>query len=156
MAHGRLPANARGLVDTDDLASVTVTQGLSHIDTFEPKREGAFLAYLRKILLNRIRDEIRRARVRPAGDTIDETIPMDGASPLEEVLGHESLERYEAALERLNPEQREAVILRLEMGLSHQEIADALGAPSYDAGRMYVARALLRLAEELKEEPPSS
>jgi len=151
LAHGRLLANARGLVDTDDLASIAVTHALSHIDGFEPKREGAFLAYLHRILLNKIRDEIRRARARPAGDPVDETIPLHADSPLEELLGRESIERYESALARLGPEQREAVILRLEMGFSHQQVAEAVGARSPDAVRMSVARALLRLAEELNE-----
>jgi DNA-directed RNA polymerase specialized sigma24 family protein len=62
------------------------------------------------------------------------------------------IERYESALERLTPEQREAVIMRIEMGLSHQEVADALGAPSADAARMIVARALAHLAEELRDD----
>jgi DNA-directed RNA polymerase specialized sigma24 family protein len=42
--------------------------------------------------------------------------------------------------------------MRIEMGLSHQEVADALGAPSADAARMIVARALARLAEELRDD----
>lgn len=152
LAHGRLPAGARGLVGTDDLVSITLEKAIRHIDTFEPRREGAFLAYLRQILLNEIRSQIRHAKARPVAGELDTDLSSNGKSPLEELVGRELMERYESALERLTPEQREAVILRIEMGLSHQEVADALGAPSPDAARMIVARALARLAEDLRDD----
>jgi RNA polymerase sigma-70 factor (ECF subfamily) len=41
---------------------------------------------------------------------------------------------------------REAVILRLEFGFSHREIADAIGSPSANAARMLVSRAVEKLA----------
>src|SRR5262245_66348163 len=60
-AHGRLPGHARALTDTDDLAQVVLMRALASIDRFEPRREGAFVAYLRRALLNAVRDEVRRA-----------------------------------------------------------------------------------------------
>ena len=54
-----------------------------------------------------------------------------------------------SALERLRPEEREAVIARVELGLSHAEVAEALGKPSAAAAHMAVSRALVRLAEEM-------
>src|SRR6266550_9252610 len=63
-AHGRLPTSSRGLLDTDDLAQEVLFQAVSRLDTFEPRHEGAFQGYVRQILLNRVRDEIRRVRVR--------------------------------------------------------------------------------------------
>src|SRR6476660_8945498 len=44
LGHGRLPARARDLSDTDDLVQVTLIRALDHIETFEMRREGAFLA----------------------------------------------------------------------------------------------------------------
>ena len=38
------------------------------------------------------------------------------------------MERYEAALELLTPQDREAVIARIELGLTHPELARALGS----------------------------
>jgi RNA polymerase sigma-70 factor (ECF subfamily) len=73
-----------------------------------------------------------------------------GASPLEEAIGAEAVARYEAALSRLRPDDREVVIARVEMDMSYEEIAQLLGKPSADAARMAVHRALLRLAEEMK------
>ena len=40
---------------------------------------------------------------------------------------------------------------RLELGLTYEEMAEALGKPSWNAARMAVARALIRLASELKD-----
>jgi RNA polymerase sigma-70 factor (ECF subfamily) len=152
-AHGRLPSNARGLVETDDLVQVTVVRALEHLDRFEPRREGAFLAYLRRILINQIRDEMRRAARRPGFEEADERIDDPRPSPLEELVGKESLERFEAALARLKDKEREAVILRVELGLSHQEVADALGIRTATAARMYVSRAIAKLAEQMREAP---
>src|SRR5262245_9691190 len=64
-AHGRLPARARNLTLTDDLVQESLIRALSHLEGFEPRRPGAFLAYLRQILLNQVRDEIRKTDRRP-------------------------------------------------------------------------------------------
>jgi RNA polymerase sigma-70 factor (ECF subfamily) len=150
-ARGRLPAGARGLSDTDDLVQVTLLRALDHVDDFESRHEGAFLAYLRRILLNATRDEIRRAVRRPAGEDLSADLPDPAPSVLEQTIGREVLERYEAALVSLPEEPREAVILRVEFGYTYPEIAEALGKPSSNAARMMVARALVRLAEALDE-----
>ena len=59
----------------------------------------------------------------------------------------ETLERYEGALVRLNPDEREAVVARLELGLSYGEIALEQGRGSADAARMAVSRAVCKLAQ---------
>ena len=146
-AHGRLPGYARDLSDTDDLVQVTLIRALSRVVEFEPCREGAFLAYLRRILLNTVRNEIRRSMRRPGHQALDESLPDPTPSGVERAIGRETLEEYEAALTSLPQEQREAVILRLEFGYAHPEIAEALGKPSADAARMTVARGLIRLME---------
>jgi RNA polymerase sigma factor (sigma-70 family) len=148
-AHGRLPAYARSAVETQDLAQETLIQAVRHLKTFEPRHEGAFQAYLRQTLLNRIRDEIRRGRRRGPADSLDTSAPAKSPSPLEEAIGQETLERYEEALGRLRPEDREAIIARIEMGLDYAEVAEALGKPSAGAANMAVSRALVKLAKEM-------
>jgi RNA polymerase sigma-70 factor (ECF subfamily) len=149
-AHGRLPRWARDLADTEDMVQDTVFRTLQNLETFEHRGDGALQAYLRQAVMNRIRDEIRRAGRRPVIDEIDERLPdEDGMSPLEATLGVRALERYEAALQRLRPAEREMVVARIEMGFSYPEIAVMLGRPSADAVRAAVARALVRLAEGL-------
>jgi RNA polymerase sigma factor (sigma-70 family) len=151
-ASGRLPRWTRDLMDTDDLVQETVVRAVKRIDRFESRHEGALQAYLRQAVVNRIRDEVRRARRSPAADVLDDNAADPSASPLEEAIGAEAMERYEAALGRLRPEEREAIVTRVEMDGSYQQVAKALGKPSPDAARMAVSRALLRLAEEMSRE----
>jgi RNA polymerase sigma-70 factor (ECF subfamily) len=148
-AHGRLPEWARGALDTQDLVQDTFAQVIRHIDDFEPRHEGAFQAYLRLTLLNRLRDQIRSAQRKAPAETLNSDHPAPDPSPLEQVIGKEALERYDTALQRLRPDDREAVILRIEMGYAYAEIAEALHKPSAAAAYMTVSRALVRLAEEM-------
>jgi DNA-directed RNA polymerase specialized sigma24 family protein len=46
--------------------------------------------------------------------------------------------------------EREAIIARVELGYSYEELAEALGKPTPDAARKTAHRALVRLAEEMK------
>lgn len=149
-ASGRLPRWARDLADTHDLVQDVMLQTFKRIDAFESRNEGALQAYLRQGIVNRIRDEFRRAGRRPAATELDTQMPDSGASPLEEAIGRETLERYERALARLRPQDREAIVARIEMDCSNEEIAIALGKPSANAARMAVERALIRLADEMK------
>jgi RNA polymerase sigma factor (sigma-70 family) len=151
-AHQQLPRGARDLSDTGDLVQATLMRALAHLDRFESRGEGAFLGYLRHILLNAARDEARRSSRRGDANPVDETLVDPGPSVMEQVLGRETLERYERGLARLGEDQRDAVILRLEMDYSHAEIAAALGRSSADAARMLVARALVALAETMRDD----
>jgi RNA polymerase sigma-70 factor (ECF subfamily) len=151
-AHGRLPAWARDGIDTHDLVQDTFMQVLRRIEQFQPRHEGAFQGYLRQALFNRVRDEIRRAKRRGPSSPLDLDSPAPEPSPLEEAIGSETLARYEAALARLKEEDREAIILRIELGYPYAEIVTALGKPSVAAAHMAVSRALVRLAEEMSHE----
>ncbi len=148
-AHGRLPGYARDLSDTHDLVQVTLVKALKHVDHFEPRREGAFLAYLHQVLLNEIRGEIRRVHRRPGREPLRDDLAERTPSPLEEAIGGDAVRAYEAGLLGLSAEEREGIILRIELGFTHQEVAAALGKPSADAARMLVARAMVRLAEAM-------
>jgi RNA polymerase sigma factor (sigma-70 family) len=152
-AHGRLPDRARGMVDTDDLVQVSLIRALNQVARFEPRHDGAFLAYLRRIVLNAIRDEIRRSSRRPGADELSEELADHTPSPVELAVGREVVESYEKALASLPEPQQEAVIMRVELGFSYQEIATAMGSPSPNAPRMMVSRALLRLAEGMNGRP---
>jgi RNA polymerase sigma factor (sigma-70 family) len=150
-ARGRLPSSARGMVETDDLVQVTLLRALKHMEDFEQRKDGAFFAYLRRILLNVLRDEIRRSQRKPHGETIDEDLPDPAPSLLEEIASKQVMDAYEDALSLLPEKQQEAVILRVEMGMTHVQVAEALGMASASAARMAVSRALVRLAEVLDE-----
>jgi RNA polymerase sigma-70 factor (ECF subfamily) len=149
-ARGRLPRAMRDLRDTEDLVQDIAISLMRQIETFVSRHPGALQAYLRQAVVNRIRDEIRRSGRSPALAELNEQEEDGGASPLDEAIGAEAVECYEAALARLRPEEREVIIARVEMDNSYEEIAQLLGKPSADAARMAVHRALLRLAGEMK------
>ena len=146
----RLPKWARDLADTDDLVQEALVQTFKRIEHFEPRRVGALQAYLRQAVLNRIRNELRRKGRQPHATDLDGLEVESVESPLEQAIGQEAVERYEGALQRLNAEEREAIIARVEMGYSFEELAVALGKPTPDAARKTAHRALVRLAEEMK------
>lgn len=148
-ASGRLPKSQRDLMDTDDLVQETVIRAVRRLTDFEPRHDGALQAYLRQAVMNRIRDEIRHAARMPVVTEIDDNARGREASPLETVIGREAVERYEAALGRLRPEDREAIVARVEMDFSYEEVAQALGKPSAGAARVAISRALVRLAQEM-------
>lgn len=149
-AHGRLPRYVRDMLDTADVVQDTVIAALRRLDHFEPRREGALQAYLRQALANRIKDVIRYRRRRPESTDVPDDLAQDQASPLDLAIGVENTARYEAALQRLRDEDREAIIGRLEMQYSYEELAVALDKPTANAARVAVIRALHRLAQELK------
>jgi RNA polymerase sigma-70 factor (ECF subfamily) len=147
---GRLPRWARDLADTDDLVQDTLLRTFSKMDSFEVRGVGALQAYLRQAVMNRLRDELRRKGRAPAFVEVDEQHLVGQGSPLEEAIGAEAAARYVAALARLEPEEREAIIGRVEMQYSYADLAEVLGKPTADAARKAARRALLRLAEEMK------
>jgi RNA polymerase sigma factor (sigma-70 family) len=151
-AHRRLPSGARALADTDDLVQVTLVRALNRIPELEPRQEGSLLAYLRRILLNAVREEIRRSASRGEHRELADDLPDARASVVDEVVGREKMELYERGLAALTEEQQEAVVLRVEFGYSHQQIAEAMGKPSADAARMTVVRALVQLAKAMGED----
>ena len=149
-ARGRLPNWARDLSDTDDLVQDTLLRTFKHLDCFDPRGVGALQAYLRQAIVNRVRDELRRKGRQPDLADLDGLELTADASPYEEVIGRETLEQYEAALQRLRPEEREAIVSRVEMGYSYEELAQVLGKPTADAARKAAQRALVRLAQEMR------
>jgi RNA polymerase sigma factor (sigma-70 family) len=150
-ARGRLPQWARGLAETGDLVQEAVIRTLPRLKTFEAKHPGALQAYLRQAITNHIRDEIRKVNTRPSPTDLRESLPSAGPSPLEEAIGHEALARYEAALETLRPADREAIIARLELQQSYEEVAIALAKPTADAARMAVIRAVKALVKAMDD-----
>jgi RNA polymerase sigma factor (sigma-70 family) len=150
-ARGRLPAHARDLKETQDLVQETLIDALRNLPRFEQRGDGALQAYLRQAVNNRIKDEIRRVRRRPTAVALVDQHADPAASPLEQVVGLENVERYESALQRLRSADRELVVARLEMQCSYEELAVYCSKPSANAARVAVIRAVYRLAKELEK-----
>jgi len=147
-AHGRLPAYARGALDTYDIVQETLTKAVRRLDSFEPRHDGSFGGFLHTTLRNCICDQVRSARRRPT-TVLDSDRVAEDPTPFELAVGQETAERYEAALQRLKPADREAIVARIELGLPYVEVAAALGKPSVAAAHVAVSRALVKLAKEM-------
>jgi RNA polymerase sigma factor (sigma-70 family) len=150
-AHGRLPQWVRDGSDTEDLVHDAILHTLRHLPRFDADGPGALHRYLRTAVMNRIRDELRRAHRRPPPTELDTEVASEAPSPLVRAMGNETFAAYEAALDQLRDEDRELVIGRVEWGLDYHELAAALGRPSANAARVAVGRALLKLAAKMKE-----
>jgi len=151
-AHGRIPPAARSALQTHDLVQDTLIKVVERLPSFQPRHEGAFQGYVHTALWNRIRDIARQYQRTGAPNPLDTEMAGKEDSPLDQALGHETLERYEAALDRLRPEEKELIIARIEMGLPHAEIVVMFDKPSVAAVHMAISRALVRLAEEMAHE----
>lgn len=154
-ARGRLPQWARDAADTDDLVQDTLLKTFRNVGDFRVRGPGALQAYLRQAIVNRVRDELRRKGRRPETTDLDGLEVEAGISPLEAAIGSEATARYEQALAALTPAEREAIIGRVEMGYSYEELAEVLGKPTADAARKAAERALVRLAEQMQTGPSS-
>ena len=151
-ARGRLPAWARSLEETQDLVQHALMRALPRLKDFEAHHPGALQAYLRQAVANHIRDEIRKAG-RHTADTQALANHVDPSpSPLERAVGREGVERYEAALAKLRPIDREAIIARVELQQSYEEVAIALRKPNANAARVTVARAIRNLVKAMADE----
>lgn len=154
-ATGRLPLHARSLLETSDLVHDTLLGAIERMDKIEIRGPGFFEAYVRRAVLNRIQDQIRWAQRRKTTDVAQVELVDGTPSPLDNAVGSDLLQRYEASLERLSEEERRLIHLRLELYLEYSEIASIMEKPSRDAARMAVKRAFRRLAELMDEAPQS-
>ena len=150
-ASGRLPGYARSLLDTGDLVQDTLIRALQRLDHVEVRGPGLFQAYVRKAILNQIKDQVRWARKRP-GAPVAEQLTDRAPSPLEDAIGSDVLDRFEGALDQLSEEERRLIHLRIELDFGYEEIAAIMEKRSPDAARMAVQRALRKLAEIMGHE----
>lgn len=149
-AHRRMPQWARGTLETADVVHDAALRTFRRLRSFKPQADQALLRYLRRSLQNRIRDQFRQAARRPAPVPLDDHAVDTGESPLELTLNQENRERYLLALKRLPANERHAIVARLELGYSYDQLALVLHKPTAEAARQAVRRALLRLASEIE------
>jgi RNA polymerase sigma-70 factor (ECF subfamily) len=149
-ARGRLPRSARGMLETADLVQDAVMACLRRLDVFEVRHQGALQAYFRQAVMNRILDIVRQQRRRPDQADLPEHLLDARPSPLDQAIGSENAARYDAAIQRLRPADREAIIGRVELQYSYDELAIVLNKPTAAAARVAVTRAMRRLADEMR------
>lgn len=150
-ARGRLPRYGRDLSETDDLVQITLVRAFNNLEDFDAKGPGAWLAYLRTVLLSCAKDEVRRTQRARQRLVLADSIRFHQAHGPDTIANLEDLEVFETAVNQLPEPKRSAVILRVELGLDYASIAEELDCPSANAARMMVQRALADLASTLPE-----
>ena len=147
--HGRFLYNvAYRLTGNDDDAYDLVQEALLRVrkglETYQP---GSMEAWLSRIVTNVFLDEVRRKRRRPI-----EVMPADPerllpSAPSADEATDRLSDEVQAALRRLPEEFRTAVVLCDVVGLSYEEIADAISVPVGTVrSRIHRGRRLLRTA----------
>lgn len=97
--------------------------------------EGSFVTWLARLTRNLLIDHYRRTRQERATASIEDQLPVleedlaGTARPDAVLAGREASEILQAALQRLSPDLREAVILRDLQELEYREIAEVLKIP---------------------------
>jgi RNA polymerase sigma-70 factor, ECF subfamily len=151
-ARGRLPAGARGVLETEDIVQETAMKAVQQLDRLDLRAEGALQAYLRQALKNRFIDLYRGEERRPVQEELPSDVPAAAPSPLETAIGSAALERYEEALASLSEDDHQAIVLRVEMCWGYDEIATAMHKGGASQARVMVSRALDRLARKMRHE----
>lgn len=159
--HGRLGADFRGRMDTQDLVQDVLVDVLQDGPRFKLDDEEAFRKVLARIVENTIVDkhrylrrevrDVRRERA-AATDTILNLDPADRSvtRPSQAAQTHEREAWVRLALEFLDPQDRQAIWLREFEEKSFREVGEALGV-SEEAARKRFTRALPLLAQRVAE-----
>jgi RNA polymerase sigma-70 factor, ECF subfamily len=136
--------------DARDVTQETFLRAFRALGGF--KGEAKFSSWLYRIALNLCRDWMRKDRRAPLVQIPDgfevELLAADRqpTESVEDLAARAELSRgVAAAMEKLPPEQRQAIILKEYHGLTFQEIADLMGCPlSTVKTRVYQGLSTLR------------
>jgi RNA polymerase sigma factor (sigma-70 family) len=118
----------------DDAAAADVLQDVfvgvwRSASTFDPER-GPARAWILQTASNRIANELRRRRRRPAdGDANLDELPQDSDGPAEAALAAHRRAVVRTAFAALPAPQQQALALAFFDDLTHQQVAAALGLP---------------------------
>jgi RNA polymerase sigma factor (sigma-70 family) len=143
--------------EAEDLTQEVFIKIFQILTSFDPA-QGSFSTWLNRIARNHLVDHYRRTKKDRVTSSIDDELPtleeQPSAGSIEPVQHLEARERREllqAALDKLSPDLREAVILRDLQDLDYIEIARVLEVPEgtvksrINRGRLELARIIKRM-----------
>ncbi len=113
---------------------------------------GSEVTFLMTIARRRLIDRARRQGRRPNLDLLEDAGTIAAPATTDRVELHDEVQRAQAALAQLRPEQREVLDLALGHGRTHQEIAATIGIP-LGTVKSHARRGLMRLREMLGVDP---
>ena len=116
-----------GAVDTSDLVQDSLHHTFSRLPEFEPEHAGALRAYLRRAVVNGIRDEMRRAAFRLSAIAPDDPVRVtdEATAQFRQLVDDQAWGRYRQGLERLNA--RDLLVRRGLLGAAAAAPAVGLG-----------------------------
>jgi RNA polymerase sigma-70 factor (ECF subfamily) len=147
--HGRFLYNvAYRLTGNDDDAYDLVQEALLRVRRgLETYRPGSMEGWLSRIVTNVFLDEVRRKRRRPVEVMPEDPERLLPATPGADEPTDRLSDDVQAALRRLPEDFRTAVVLCDVVGLSYEEISDAISVPVGTVrSRIHRGRRLLRAA----------
>lgn len=158
-ARRRIEGKIRARVDESDIAQQSCLSALRDFDRFEGSQLPEFVAWLRRIHEQNVRDVVRdhavygkRAVSRESDDReAVEDAPAGVASPSRQAMRGERAAKIARALQTLPEAQREAVRLRHLEGCSLAEIARRLDRTEAATAGL-LKRGLAKLRKKLKDE----
>ena len=133
--------------DTDDFVQIAMMRAMSNIASFDVRRPGCLLSYLREIFLNEVRGTLRRSSRAPQKVAYGGNVEAGQEMPTVEDA---RLETYQTALSMLPRRQQELLLMRIEFGMTYPEIAVEVNSTP-DAVRVMATRAAAKLAHILGE-----
>ncbi len=144
----RVTGHPEDALDATQEALIAVTRGLHRYDG-----RSLFTTWLYRVATNAALDELRRRKRRPEPAELSDERPgpraaMAGTAPVESAVAARI--DVDAALARLSPEFRAAVVLRDLCDLDYAEIAEVLDVP-VGTVRSRIARGRAAIAEQLRE-----
>lgn len=150
----------RRRLESHDVAQDVLLAIHRDVETHDPTRTRDFMDWVAGVVRNRIRNladyhgAARRTPEREAslGGVLPEHADA-GPGPDEAAVLRHDMVRLVRALEQLDEDQRQLILLREYEGRSWTEIARACGKPTPDAARMAHARALARVATRFEDGP---
>lgn len=140
-------------VTADDVAQEICIATIKAIPRYEDQGK-SFLAFVYGIAANKLSDARRRSQLHPLR-TVDE-LPermCQASGPEELALAGEQRVYIRKLLDVLSPKHQEVLVMRIVMGFSAAQTADALGT-SAGVIRVMQHRALNRLRAELRSTEP--
>ncbi|MEO6594386.1 MAG: sigma-70 family RNA polymerase sigma factor [Planctomycetota bacterium] len=152
----RLTPQMRARESSMDIVQSVCRELLAAESRFDYRGEERFRAWLFTAALNKVRDKIRfhHRDKRDVGrellhDGSNAQLAASYLTPSMNAIGKETAAALEASLDSLSEEHREVITMARVVKLPHRVIAEVLGR-NEDAVRQLLARALLRLTEELR------
>lgn len=162
VANQVLDSDLRPKAAASDLVQDTFVAAQQDFSHFHGTTEQELLAWLTKILTNRLANNVRHFRhtlkrdvkrelsLEAGGDAVEMRASKQVGAPLQAMIARDEADRLQAALARLPAAMREVITLRSWQRQTFVEIAMRMGGTP-DAARKAWGRAIRRLQAELEE-----